>query len=85
MISVRPACRLSVCGKNFNVAIFSDTINMVSVKLCMMVILTEPHPFMPLSWTCACISGSQHSQISLKIVCSYPIELKFSTIVNNIK
>ena len=27
MISVRPAGRVSVCDKNFNVAIFSDTVN----------------------------------------------------------
>ena len=27
------------CGKNFNVAIFLDTINVVNVKLCMMVLL----------------------------------------------
>ena len=28
-------------GKNFNVSIFLDTINMINVKLCMMVELTE--------------------------------------------
>ena len=35
------ANRVSEYGKNFNVAIFLDTINMINVKLCMMVILTE--------------------------------------------
>ena len=30
MISARPAGRLSICGKNFNIAIFSDTINTIS-------------------------------------------------------
>lgn len=39
MISVRPAGRESLCGINFNVAIFPDTINMVNIKLCMMVVL----------------------------------------------
>ena len=29
---VRLVGSLSVCGKNFNVAIFSDTINMINVK-----------------------------------------------------
>ena len=32
-------------GKNLNVAIFSDTINVVNVKLCMMVILIEIYLF----------------------------------------
>ena len=45
MISVRLADQVSVCGKNFNVAIFSDTINVVNVKLCMMVILIEIYLF----------------------------------------
>ena len=32
-------------GKNFNVAIFSDTTNVINAKLCMMVLLTELYPF----------------------------------------
>ena len=51
MISVRLANQLSVCGKNFNVAIFSNTIYMMIVKLCMTAVLILPHPFMPLSVT----------------------------------
>ena len=51
MISVRPAGRVSVCSKNFNVAIFSDAINMIIVKLYMMLVLAEFYPFMPLSAT----------------------------------
>ena len=35
------ASQLSVCGKNFYIAIFLDTINMINVKLCMMVVLIE--------------------------------------------
>ena len=42
MIGVGPA-------ENFNVAIFSDTVNVINVKLCMMVLLTELYMFMPLS------------------------------------
>ena len=45
MISVRPASQLSVCGKNLNIAIFSDTMNMINVKPWMVVILIELYPF----------------------------------------
>ena len=37
-ISDTPAGRLLVCGKHFNVAIFSDTMNINNVKLCMHVL-----------------------------------------------
>ena len=39
--------------KNFNIEIFSDTINVINVKRCMMVLLIELHVFIPLSvtWT----------------------------------
>ena len=46
-----PAGQLSICGKNFNIAIFSDTISVMNVKLCMMVVLMELCPFMLLSVT----------------------------------
>ena len=45
MISVRPAGRASVCGKKINIAIFLDTINMMNVKLCTMVVLIELYLF----------------------------------------
>ena len=45
------AGRVSVYGKHFNVEIFSDTMNMINDKLCMMVVLIELLPFMPLSDT----------------------------------
>ena len=49
MISVRPAGWLIVrCGKNFNVAVFSDTMNVINFKLCMMVLLIELYLFIPL-------------------------------------
>ena len=51
MITVRPAGRFSAYGRHFNVAIFSDTKNMMNVILCMMVILIEPYPFTPVSVT----------------------------------
>ena len=47
MISVTPVC--PYVAKNFTVAVFLDTVNMINVKLCMMVVLTELHSFIPLS------------------------------------
>ena len=49
--------RLSVCGKNFNIAIFSDTINMIIVQLFMMIVLTELYLFIPLSATLIIFQG----------------------------
>ena len=52
---------MALCGKNFNVAIFSDTIIMINVKLCMMVVLIELYPFIPLSATSIVFQG--HSSV----------------------
>ena len=41
MIGARPAYCLYV-AKTFNVVIFSDTINVINVKLCMMVVPINP-------------------------------------------
>ena len=50
MISVGPAGRVSVCGKNCNVAIFLDTVNMINVKRgVMVVVLTKLYAFIPFS------------------------------------
>ena len=35
--------------KHFNIGIYSDTMNVINVKLCMTVLLTELYLFMPLS------------------------------------
>ena len=58
MISVRPAGRPIVrvlhthtYTRKINLAIFSNTLNMIIVTLCMMIILIELYPFMPLSVT----------------------------------
>ena len=61
MISVRPAGQLSVCGKNFNVAIFLDTISKINGKLCMIVVLIELYPFVTLSVTLIVLQG--HSSV----------------------
>ena len=55
MISVGWACRparvIVPPGENFDVAIFSDTIKVISVKLCMVVLLVELFLFTPLLMT----------------------------------
>ena len=47
----RPAGQVFRRSENLNVAIFLDTINIMKVKLCMPVVLTELYPFIPLSVT----------------------------------
>ena len=85
MVSVTPAGRVSVCGKNFNVVIFSNTVNMINVKLCMMVVLIELYSFLRLSMTLIVFqSHSSVEQFQLKILCSYPINLKLCTNVHHI-
>ena len=53
MVSVGPIDRSVIFwrGKNFNVAIFSDTINVINVKLYMMILLSVLYLFIPLSVT----------------------------------
>ena len=79
MISVRPAGQVSVCGKKFNITIFSDPVNMIpKVKLCVMVELIELFPFIPLSVTLiVCQGHSSVKQFVLKNVCSYLVKLNF--------
>ena len=68
--------------KNFNIGIYSDTINVINVKTlhdgttithCVLSIHTT---FSGLDY----ISRS-HQQFSLRILCSYPVKLKLCTIV----
>ena len=54
---------MSVCGKIFNVGIFSDTVNKVNVNFCMMVVLIELYPFIPLSVTLIVYQG--HSRVTV--------------------
>ena len=58
----QPAGRVSVCGKNFNVEIFSDTMNMINVIFCVMRVLIELYPFIPISVTL--IVFQDHSSVS---------------------
>ena len=60
--------------KNFNVAIFSDTINVINVKLCMMVLLIKLYQFIVLSVTITTFeSHGSVKQIKLKRLYSYRI------------
>ena len=65
IISVRPAGRFYVCDKNVDVTIFSDVINMIIVKLCMMVVLFKLYPFIATFSDLECISRSQQCQTVL--------------------
>ena len=54
--------------ENFNIGIFSDTLNMINVKLCLMVLLNELYLFIPLSMTLTIFeSHSNVEQLQLKI------------------
>ena len=53
--------QVSICGENFNVAILLDTVSMMNVKICMMVVLVELYPFLPLSVTLIVFQG--HSSV----------------------
>ena len=90
MMNVRPAgqaSRMSICGKNFNVAIFSDAMNIIYVKLCMMVVLNELYTFIPFSVILIVfIQGySTVKQFQLKMLCSYMIKLKLCMIIDYVK
>ena len=55
----QPGGQVSVYGKNFNVANFSDT--MIDVKLCIMIVLIKLYPFVPLTVTVIGFQG--HSSV----------------------
>ena len=48
---------MSVCGKNFNVVIFSYTVNLINVQFCMMIELIELDTLIPLSVTLIVFQG----------------------------
>ena len=59
---------------------------MINVKLCRMVVLIKLDPFIPVSVTMIEFKGhSSVKQFELKILRSYPTELKFCLIVDYIK
>ena len=59
--------------------------NMISVKLCMMAVLIELYPSIPLSPTLIVFQGhGSAKQFKLRILCSY-IQLKLCTVVDYMK
>ena len=50
-------------GKDFNITIFLDTINVINVKLCMVVLHTELYLFIPLLVTLTIFQG--HSSVEI--------------------
>ena len=83
-MSARPAGQLSLCGKNFDVAIFFFGGNCKYDKCQTLhdVLLTELYPLIPLSVTVIVFQGhSSVRQFYLKILCSYVIKLKLCRIV----
>ena len=53
--------KVSGLVKNFNIGIYSDTINMINVKLCVMVLLIELYLFLSPSVTMTTFKG--HSDV----------------------
>ena len=63
--------------KNVNTGIYSDTIKVINVKLCMMTLLIELYLCIPLSVTLTILQGhSNVEQFLSEIFCSYPMTLK---------
>ena len=83
MIGVEPAGRqiVDVSGrdKNLNVGIFSDTMNVVSMKLYMMVLSINHYPFIPLSVTLNIFQG--HSSVKQVRQNFYPIQLRLCRMI----
>ena len=72
-------------GQVFRLGIYSDTINMVNVKLCMMVQLIELYLFIPLSVTLTVYKGhSNVEQFYLKLLCSCQIKLNFVELLSKL-
>ena len=68
--------------KNFNTVIYSDTINVITVTLCIMVLLSELYLFISLSSDLDHISRSQQCQSVLtEKLFSYSVKLKLCRIV----
>ena len=74
---------LSVYGKNFNIAIFLDAINIMNVKLYMMVVLIELYPLKQLSVTLVLFQG--HSSFQQFENFMFLSRLQLCTIVEYIK
>ena len=63
MINIFLVSQVSGIVRNFNVKIFSDTINVINIRLCMMVLPIALHLFIPLSVTLTVFQG--HSSVKV--------------------
>ena len=73
---------MSRCVESFNILVLWGTVNIINVKLCMMVLLTELYLFIPLLVTLTIFQGhSSVKQSELKILCSCPTNFKLIRIV----
>ena len=71
-----------ISGLVENFWIYSDAINEINVKVCLMVLLSELYLFIPLSVIFTIFQGySNVKQVLLRIMCSYPVELKLCGII----
>ena len=57
--------QMSRLVENMNIEIYSDTINVINVKLCMIVLLIELYLFIPLSVTLTIFRNGSHSSVKL--------------------
>ena len=73
-------------SKNFNIEIFSNSIDVINVNLCMIVHLIDLYLFIQLKVTLTIFQGhASVKQCYLKALVYYPIKLKPCVIVRNIK
>ena len=68
--------------ENVNVSIFSDTITVINVKLCVMVLHIALYLLITLSVTLTFQGHSTVRQFQLKILYPYPIKLKHCRLVH---
>ena len=61
---------VGACQKLEHYSFFSDTINVINIKRCMMVLLIELFLFIPLSWTLTIFQG--HSSVK-QLRCYLPV------------
>ena len=61
IINMLFVCQVTGLVRNLNIGIYSDTTNVINVKLCMMVLLIEFYMFIPLSETLTIFQG--HSNV----------------------
>ena len=71
--------------RNFNIVMYSSTINVINVKLCMMVLPIELYLFTPISLTLVIFQIHRNVELfTQKILCSYPITLKLCRIAQQV-